>query len=261
MVRARHEDSMADRAETHFGYRRVPLQDKQRLVDNVFHSVARRYDLMNDLMSGGLHRAWKDAMISKLRPPKGARPWRLLDVAGGTGDIALRALAAGGSGVQAIVADVNADMLSVGRERADANRLRKRIEFVEANAEALPFAARHFDAVTIAFGIRNVPRIEQALAETHRVLKLGGHFLCLEFSNVDVPGLEEFYESYSFRVIPEMGRLVTGDADSYRYLVESIRRFPDRDTFAGMMQKAGFARVVATPLSGGIVALHSGWRL
>lgn len=250
-----------DRAETHFGYRTVPLKEKQRLVDEVFHSVARRYDLMNDLMSGGLHRAWKDALISRLRPPRSGREWRLLDVAGGTGDIALRALAAGGSGVRAIVADVNADMLAVGRERPEAQRYGQRIEFVESNAEALPFPDRHFDAVTIAFGIRNVPRIEQGLREMFRVLKHGGHFLCLEFSNVDVPVLEEIYAAYSFRVIPEIGRIVTGDADSYQYLVESIRRFPDRESFAGMMREAGFARVEATPLTGGIVALHSGWRL
>jgi demethylmenaquinone methyltransferase/2-methoxy-6-polyprenyl-1,4-benzoquinol methylase len=251
----------SDRAETHFGFRAVPLEEKQRLVDHVFHSVARRYDLMNDLMSGGLHRAWKDALVSKLRPPKTNRPWHLLDIAGGTGDIALRALGVAGGGARATVADVNADMLAVGRERAEAGRFGGRIEFVEANAEALPFPAAHFDAVTIAFGIRNVPRIETALAEMHRVLKHGGRFLCLEFSQVDVPALEELYEAYSFRVIPEIGRLVTGDADSYRYLVESIRRFPDRETFAGMMRKAGFARVEATPLTGGIVALHSGWRL
>ncbi|MCC6949246.1 MAG: bifunctional demethylmenaquinone methyltransferase/2-methoxy-6-polyprenyl-1,4-benzoquinol methylase UbiE [Bradyrhizobiaceae bacterium] len=250
-----------DSTDTHFGYRTVPLREKQRMVDDVFHSVARRYDLMNDLMSGGLHRAWKDALISKLRPPRGARAWHLLDVAGGTGDITLRALAAAGSGAQATVADVNLDMLAVGRERAAATRFGERIEFVEANAEALPFPDRRFDAVTIAFGIRNVPRIEDALREMHRVLKLGGHFLCLEFSNVDVPMLEELYEAYSFRVIPQIGRVVAGDAESYRYLVESIRRFPDRDSFAGMMRAAGFARVEATPMSGGIVALHSGWRL
>ncbi|MEX2129269.1 MAG: bifunctional demethylmenaquinone methyltransferase/2-methoxy-6-polyprenyl-1,4-benzoquinol methylase UbiE [Xanthobacteraceae bacterium] len=250
-----------DRAETHFGFRVVPLDDKQRLVDEVFHSVARRYDLMNDLMSGGLHRAWKDALVSKLRPPKSGRIWHLLDIAGGTGDIALRALAAGGSGARATVADVNADMLAVGRERAEDARVGERIEFMEANAEALPFPDKHFDAVTIAFGIRNVPLIETGLAEMHRVLKLGGRFLCLEFSQVDVPALEELYEAYSFRVIPELGRFVTGDADSYQYLVESIRRFPDRETFASMMRKAGFARVEATPLTGGIVALHSGWRL
>ena len=262
MVGDAPEDRMpTDRAETHFGFRAVPLAEKQRLVDDVFHSVARRYDLMNDLMSGGLHRAWKDALVSKLRPPRGSRPWQLLDVAGGTGDIAVRALAAGGSASQAIVADVNPDMLAVGRERAEQERFGERIEFVEANAERLPFPDRHFHAVTIAFGIRNVPRIEAALAEMHRVLKLGGRFLCLEFSNVDVPALDGLYDAYSFRVIPQLGRLITGDPESYRYLVESIRRFPNRDAFARMLREAGFARVEATPLSGGIVAIHSGWRL
>jgi demethylmenaquinone methyltransferase/2-methoxy-6-polyprenyl-1,4-benzoquinol methylase len=246
---------------THFGFRDVPLEEKQRLVDGVFHSVARRYDLMNDLMSGGLHRAWKDALVSKLRPPKNERPWRLLDVAGGTGDISFRALEAGGPGAHATVSDINAEMLKVGRERADAQPFGGQVEFVEANAEALPFPDRHFDAVTIAFGIRNVPRIAVGLSEMYRVLKLGGRFLCLEFSQVDMPMLEELYGAYSFRVIPEIGRAVAGDADSYRYLVESIRRFPDREAFADMMREAGFARVEATPLTGGIVALHSGWRL
>jgi demethylmenaquinone methyltransferase/2-methoxy-6-polyprenyl-1,4-benzoquinol methylase len=216
---------------------------------------------MNDLMSGGLHRAWKDALVSKLRPPRSGREWRLLDVAGGTGDIALRALEASGAGAKAVVADVNADMLAVGRERAESRRFGERIEFVEANAEALPFADRHFNAVSIAFGIRNVPRIEKALEEMRRVTKLGGRFLCLEFSNVDVPALDDLYNAYSFRVIPELGRLVAGDAESYRYLVESIRKFPDREAFAAMMRRAGFARVEATPLTGGIVAIHSGWRL
>jgi len=262
MVRAPVEDNMtSNRADTHFGFREVKLDDKQGLVDSVFHSVARRYDLMNDLMSGGVHRAWKDALVSKLRPPKGDRTWKLLDVAGGTGDISFRALTAAGPGAQATVADINGDMLAVGRERAAGQHFEGQIEFVEANAEALPFRDKHFDAVTIAFGIRNVPRIAQGLAEMHRVLKLGGRFLCLEFSQVDVPALEEIYNAFSFRVIPEIGRAVTGDAESYRYLVESIRRFPDREAFAAMMREAGFARVEATPLSGGIVAIHSGWRL
>ena len=185
----------------------------------------------------------------------------MLDVAGGTGDIAFRAVAAGGPNARAIVADINGDMLAAGRARAKERKLSGRIEFVEANAEALPFTERRFDAVTIAFGIRNVPRIEAALAEMFRVLKPGGRLLCLEFSKVDVPGLDALYEAYSFRVIPEIGRVVAGDAESYRYLVESIRRFPDRETFAAMMRKAGFGRVNATPMSGGIVALHSGWRL
>jgi demethylmenaquinone methyltransferase/2-methoxy-6-polyprenyl-1,4-benzoquinol methylase len=246
---------------THFGFRTVPLEDKQRLVDDVFHNVARRYDLMNDLMSAGLHRAWKDALISKLRPPRSERRFELLDVAGGTGDIAMRAIAAGGPGVRATVADVNADMLAVGRERAGQARLSARIEFTQANAEALPFAARRFDAATIAFGIRNVPQIEVALAEMYRVLKPGGRFLCLEFSSVDVPGFDALYELYSFQVIPEIGRLVTGDAEAYRYLAESIRRFPRPDAFAHMIRAADFARVTWTALTGGIVTIHSGWRL
>jgi demethylmenaquinone methyltransferase/2-methoxy-6-polyprenyl-1,4-benzoquinol methylase len=262
MVRAIEENMPTERAEpTHFGYRAVPLEEKQALVDDVFHAVARRYDLMNDLMSAGLHRAWKDALVSKLRPPKGEREFRLLDVAGGTGDVAIRVIEAGGRGVKATIADVNGEMLAVGRERAAIAGFAGRIEYIEANAEALPFPAKHFDAVTIAFGIRNVPRIEVALSEMYRVLKPGGHFLCLEFSAVDVPGLDALYELYSFRVVPEIGRLVVGDSEPYRYLVESIRRFPDRESFAGMMRKSGFSRVAATPLTGGMVALHSGWRL
>jgi demethylmenaquinone methyltransferase/2-methoxy-6-polyprenyl-1,4-benzoquinol methylase len=258
-------------AETgHFGYRDVPLGDKQGLVDDVFHSVAGRYDLMNDLMSAGLHRAWKNALVRELNPPRArpsadrhgdlaTRPFRLLDLAGGTGDVALRVLAAG-LGTQATVVDINADMLTVGRERAAARGV-ARVAFVEGNAEALPFPDCAFEAVTIAFGIRNVPRIAQALAEARRVLALGGRFLCLEFSTVDVPGLDALYDLYSFNVIPALGRLVTGDAEAYRYLVESIRRFPRPDDFADMMRAAGFARVSYRRLSGGIVALHSGWRL
>ena len=242
-----------------FGFRRVPLEDKQALVDDVFHSVARRYDLMNDLMSGGLHRAWKDALVTAVNPPKGKRPFNLLDIAGGTGDIALRVLAAGGEGTQATVADINAEMLKVGRERAAAQKTE--ITFKEANAEALPFADRTYDAATIAFGIRNVPRIEVALSEAFRALKIGGHFLCLEFSAVDVPGLDKLYDLYSFNVIPALGRMVTDDAEAYRYLVESIRRFPKPEAFAEMMRAAGFGRVSFRQLSGGVVALHSGWRL
>jgi demethylmenaquinone methyltransferase/2-methoxy-6-polyprenyl-1,4-benzoquinol methylase len=247
-------------ATTHFGFETVPLADKQRRVDEVFHKVARRYDLMNDLMSGGLHRAWKDALVTRLRPSR-TRPFALLDVAGGTGDVALRVLAAGGRMTSAVVADVNGDMLAVGRARAAERGLADRIEFVEANGEALPFAERRFDGVTIAFGIRNIPRIGTALEEMYRVLKPGGHFLCLEFSRVDVPGLDTLYELYSFNLIPQIGKLVVGDAEPYRYLVESIRRFPDRHAFAELMRKAGFARVSVTPMSGGIVALHSGWRV
>jgi demethylmenaquinone methyltransferase/2-methoxy-6-polyprenyl-1,4-benzoquinol methylase len=249
------------RDNTHFGFREVPLGDKQALVDDVFHKVAQRYDLMNDLMSAGLHRAWKDALVTAINPPKSDRDFALLDVAGGTGDVSFRTIAAGGPGTRATVADINADMLGVGRERACAQALDDVVTFVDANAEALPFPDKSFDAVSIAFGIRNVPRIDVALAEMHRVLRLGGRFLCLEFSNVDVPGLDALYALYSFNVVPVIGRAVVGDAEPYRYLVESIRRFPRPDAFAGMMRAAGFARVTHRVMSGGIVALHSGWRL
>ena len=253
-----------------FGAQEVPLADKQALVDDVFHSVARRYDLMNDLMSFGLHRAWKDALVTAVNPPKNLplknlpprnKPFALLDIAGGTGDIAFRVVAAGGARTQATVCDINPDMLAVGRERAAAQGLGEAVIFTEANAEALPFKDRSFDAVTIAFGIRNVPRIETALAEAYRVLRIGGRFLCLEFSAVNVPGLDTLYDFYSFNVIPALGRAVAGDAESYRYLVESIRRFPKPQEFAGMMRTAGFARVSHQLMTGGIVALHSGWRL
>lgn len=246
---------------THFGYRDVPLGDKQGMVDDVFRSVARRYDLMNDVMSAGLHRAWKAAMISALNPPRGEQPFRLLDVAGGTGDISFRAAEKAGTGFSATVCDINAEMLAVGRERAEKRFLDSVVTFVEGNAEALDFPDRSFDAYTIAFGIRNVPRIEMALREAYRVLKPGSRFLCLEFSNVDMPGLDKLYELYSFKVIPELGRMITGDAESYRYLVESIQKFPRPNAFADMIRAAGFSRVSHETMSGGIVALHSGWRL
>ena len=244
----------------HFGSRQVPLADKQALVDDVFHSVARRYDLMNDLMSFGLHRAWKNALVTAVNPPKNL-PFALLDIAGGTGDVALRVIDSGGGETRATVCDINGDMLEIGRARAAARALGDAMIFIEANAEALPFADRSFDAATIAFGIRNVPRIEQALGEAYRVLKIGGRFLCLEFSAVDVPGLDRLYDFYSLKVIPALGRAVAGDAESYRYLVESIRRFPNPQVFAAMLRAAGFARVSFQPMTGGIVALHSGWRL
>ena len=245
---------------THFGLRQVPLAEKQALVDDVFRSVAHRYDLMNDLMSFGLHRAWKDALVTAVNPPK-SRPFALLDLAGGTGDVALRVIEAGGEDTRATVCDINPDMLAVGRERAAARSHADAVTFTEANAEALPFKDRSFDAATIAFGIRNVPRIDQALAEAFRVLKIGGRFLCLEFSAVNVPGLDRLYDLYSYNVIPALGRAVVGDADSYRYLVESIRRFPKPQPFADMLRAAGFARVSYRLMTGGIVALHSGWRL
>ena len=246
---------------THFGFRDVPLGDKQTLVNDVFHSVASRYDLMNDLMSGGLHRVWKNIMITALDPPRSDAPFALLDVAGGTGDIAFRAAGAAGQGFRATVCDINADMLDVGRNRAAARHLEDRVCFVEGNAEALPFGDRSFDAYTIAFGIRNVPQIDLALREAYRVLRPGSRFLCLEFSTVDVPGLDALYDFFSFKVIPPLGRAVTGDAESYQYLVESIRKFPRPNAFAEMIRAAGFSRVKWETLSGGIVALHSGWRL
>jgi demethylmenaquinone methyltransferase / 2-methoxy-6-polyprenyl-1,4-benzoquinol methylase len=247
--------------QTDFGFRRVALEDKQGLVDDVFHSVARRYDLMNDLMSAGLHRAWKDALVTAVNPPKSDRDFRLLDVAGGTGDIAFRVIEQGGAGTYATVLDINADMLAVGRERAEKNGLSYAVDFIEANAESLPLPDTTYDAYTVAFGIRNVPRIDAALREAYRVLRPGGHFLCLEFSSVDVPGLDQLYDLYSFNAIPAIGRVVAGDAESYRYLVESIRKFPKPQAFATMMRDAGFGRVSYTAMTGGVVALHSGWRL
>jgi demethylmenaquinone methyltransferase/2-methoxy-6-polyprenyl-1,4-benzoquinol methylase len=246
---------------THFGYETVPLADKQGRVDDVFRSVARRYDLMNDLMSGGLHRAWKDALVTAVNPPKNAREFVVLDLAGGTGDVAFRIAQAGGPGTRIVVCDINPDMLAVGQERAAERGLDGVVTFEQGNAEELAYPDRSFDCVTIAFGIRNVPRIERALAQAHRVLKLGGRFLCLEFSSVDVPGLDALYELYSFQVIPRIGDAVAGDRDAYQYLVESIRKFPKPKLFATMIEASGLRRVSFTPMAGGVVALHSGWRL
>jgi len=254
------QDRTADGgAETHFGFSTVPLQDKQDMVDAVFHKVAGRYDLMNDLMSAGLHRAWKDTLVSSLRPPRD-RPFAHLDVAGGTGDVAFRVLDAAGPQAHVTVLDINTDMLAVGRERTPA-RLEGRVDFVEGNAEALPYRDKSFDAYTIAFGIRNVPRIDLALAEAHRVLKRGGRFLCLEFSQVDVPGFDAIYDAYSFRAVPALGRIVTGDGEPYRYLIESIRKFPRPAAFSAMIAAAGLRRVTDRPMTGGIVRLHSAWKL
>ncbi len=248
---------------TDFGYRKVALDDKQPLVDDVFHSVARRYDLMNDLMSAGMHRVWKDAAVSWLSPPRrrrAGRPWSVIDVAGGTGDIAMRIAARAGEAADVTVADINASMLDVGRARA-AKEGHAGIRFVEANAEALPFEDESFDAYTIAFGIRNVPRIDLALSEAFRLLHFGGRFICLEFSHVDVPGLERIYEGYSFNAIPALGQVFANDPESYLYLVESIRKFPNQETFAEMIRQAGFSRVSYRNLSGGIAAIHSGWKI
>ena len=245
--------------EADFGFERVALAEKQARVDDVFRSVAKRYDLMNDLMSGGLHRAWKAQAIAMLRPSR-TRPFRHLDVAGGTGDVAFRVLEAGGPQTAVTVLDINEAMLRVGAERAGM-RFDGRIDFVTGNAETLPLPDASFDAYTIAFGIRNVPRIELALQEARRVLKPGGRFLCLEFSKVDLPVLDRIYDAYSFHVIPRLGARVAGDAESYRYLVESIRKFPSPGLFAGMIEEAGFRHVTHRPLSGGIVAIHSGWKV
>jgi demethylmenaquinone methyltransferase/2-methoxy-6-polyprenyl-1,4-benzoquinol methylase len=252
----------ASRAETtHFGFEDVALGDKQGRVNEVFHGVASRYDLMNDLMSGGLHRAWKSALITEMNPPRSARRFRLLDVAGGTGDIALRTLKAGGQGGHATLFDINPSMLEVGRQRTEAAGFGQRVDIVEGNAEELPFPDASFEAVTIAFGLRNVPRMQSALDEARRVLVPGGRFFCLEFSKVDMPVLNRVYDLYSFKVIPGLGRMVAGDGEPYRYLVESIRRFPPPEELAQMMRRAGMSRVSYTPFTGGIAALHSGWRL
>lgn len=246
--------------ETSYGFREVAEGEKQVLVNEVFHKVAKRYDIMNDVMSAGLHRIWKDAMIAALNPPKDPA-YKVLDVAGGTGDIAFRIVEASGRLAHATVLDINGSMLGVGAERAEKKGLSDNLTFVEANAEALPFEDNSFDAYTIAFGIRNVPRIDAALSEAHRVLKRGGRLLVLEFSEVEMPLLDRFYDQWSFKAIPRFGKMITGDAEPYQYLVESIRKFPNQRDFAAMITKAGFSRVTFTNYSGGIAALHSGWKL
>lgn len=249
---------------THFGFQTVPEAEKAALVHDVFAKVAGRYDLMNDLMSGGLHRAWKQAMIDWLNPPRHGTPFEHLDVAGGTGDIAFRLLERTGgaaSGARVTVCDINPAMLEVGRQRAAAREDGTLVDFMCGDAERLGFPDALFDAYTIAFGIRNVTHIEAALEEAYRVLKPGGRFLCLEFSHVDVPGLDTLYDAFSFRAIPAIGKAVTGDGAPYQYLVESIRQFPDRERFRAMIEAAGFGRVTYRVLTGGIAALHSAWRL
>ena len=250
----------ADGMQTSFGFRTVGESDKQPLVNDVFHRVAGRYDLMNDVMSAGMHRLWKEALVAWLNPPR-RDGWKALDVAGGTGDIAFRIVEASGRNAHVAVLDINQSMLDVGRERAEKLGLTDNVDFVEANAEELPFADDSFDAYTIAFGIRNVPRIEAALAEAHRVLRTGGRFLCLEFSEVDVPLVDLAYEAWSFNAIPRIGQLIAGSAEPYSYLVESIRKFPNQASFAAMVKGAGFERVTWRNYSGGIAALHSGWKL
>jgi demethylmenaquinone methyltransferase / 2-methoxy-6-polyprenyl-1,4-benzoquinol methylase len=251
----------SDKPQADFGNTPVDAAKKQGLVNDVFDRVANRYDLMNDVMSGGLHRAWKSVLINKLAPPKSGRPFHLLDVAGGTGDIAHRFMDAGGAGCEVTLCDINPNMIAAGLARSAAKKRSSHMHFTTGNAEALPFGDQMFDAYTIAFGIRNVTHIDKALAEAFRVLKPGGRFLCLEFSSVDIPGLEAIYDVYSNNAIPLMGRLITGKAEPYRYLVESIRKFPNQKAFCRMIESAGFDRVTHQNLTGGIVAIHSAWRL
>lgn len=247
--------------QTSFGFREVPEEARQGLVNDVFSTVASRYDLMNDLMSGGLHRLWKDDLVAMIHGGRGAAPFRLLDIAGGTGDVAIRFAGASGTAASAVICDINTEMLEQARARIEAASLGERITLAQGNAEALPFADRNFDAVTIAFGIRNVTHIETALAEAFRVLRIGGQFLCLEFSECRVPLLDRLYDFHSFEVIPRLGRLAAGSAEPYRYLVESIRRFPPQEEFAGLIRGAGFERVAWRNLAGGIAAIHTGWRI
>ena len=255
------EQAREDDARAPFGFREVPLGEKQGLVDEVFHRVARRYDLMNDLMSGGLHRLWKDAFVSWLGPPRrGRAPYRVIDMAGGTGDIAFRIAERSGGHARVTVCDINVSMLSVGAARRDRPREAGDVAFAAVNAETLPFADASHDAYVIAFGIRNVARRERALAEAHRVLKRGGRFMCLEFSQVDLPVLDRIYDLYSFNVIPRLGGMVAGDPDPYRYLVESIRTFPNPARFAVEIEDAGFRRVTHRLLSGGVAAIHSAYK-
>jgi len=237
---------------TDFGYREVSPEEKTRLVGRVFSSVATRYDLMNDLMSLGVHRLWKRHFVASCGIRSGQRQ---LDLAGGTGDIACLSR---GRGAEVCVADINYDMLTVGRSRMDAIGLVQGLEWLQVNAEMLPFSDNQFDHVTIAFGLRNVTFRDRALAEMYRVLKPGGRVHVLEFSTVRLPGLSRLYDSWSFKVLPRLGAQVAGDAESYQYLAESIRRFPDQETLAGHMREAGFERVKWSNLSGGICAIHHG---
>ncbi|NUB44904.1 bifunctional demethylmenaquinone methyltransferase/2-methoxy-6-polyprenyl-1,4-benzoquinol methylase UbiE [Fertoebacter nigrum] len=242
---------------THFGFQTVPEADKAGMVHGVFTRVASKYDVMNDVMSGGIHRLWKDAMMDWLAPRPGQR---LLDVAGGTGDVAFRFLKRA-PGATATVLDMTESMLVEGRQRAEAESLAERLTWVVGDAMALPFAANTFDTYTISFGIRNVTRVADALAEAYRVLRPGGRLMVLEFSQLPNPALQWAYDRYSFNVIPVMGQIIAGDRDSYQYLVESIRKFPDQESFLQMIRDAGFAQAKYRNLTLGVAALHSGWKI
>jgi len=237
-----------------FGYEDIDPAQKTERVGAVFSQVARKYDVMNDAMSGGLHRLWKDRFVRRVKPQEGEA---ILDMAGGTGDIAFRLADAG---AQVTVSDINQDMLDVGIERAMKRGL-DGLVWSRQNAEELAFESGTYDAYTIAFGIRNVTHIDKALAEAHRVLKFGGRFFCLEFSTTEWPGFKEAYDAYSHHLVPRLGQAIAGDADSYRYLIESIRRFPPMPEFAAMIRRAGFAQVKVEPILGGLVAIHSGWKV
>jgi demethylmenaquinone methyltransferase/2-methoxy-6-polyprenyl-1,4-benzoquinol methylase len=237
-----------------FGYEDIEPPEKTRRVGEVFSSVAGSYDLMNDAMSAGMHRLWKDRFVRRVKPREGEH---ILDMAGGTGDIAFRMQA---SGALITVADINPDMLAVGIERAQKREIGG-LSWSEQNAETLTFDDKCFDAYTIAFGIRNVTHIAKALAEAHRVLKRGGRFFCLEFSTTLWPGFAEVYEVYSHKVVPKLGKVLAKDEVSYRYLIESIRRFPDMPAFEAMIRDAGFVRTHVEPMLGGLVAIHSGWKI
>lgn len=237
-----------------FGYTDVSPEEKTAKVGEVFRSVASRYDLMNDAMSGGLHRLWKDRFVRRVKPRAGET---ILDMAGGTGDIAFRLVR---SGASVTVSDINAAMLEVGKERAAKKHI-EGLSWSEQNAETLSFESNRFDAYTIAFGIRNVTHRAQALAEAYRVLKRGGRFYCLEFSTTLWPGFKEAYDAYSHRVVPKLGKLLAGDEESYRYLIESIRRFPTMENFRAEIAAAGFVQAKVEPMLGGLVAIHSGWKI
>ena len=237
-----------------FGYENVPADEKAGKVGAVFSSVASKYDIMNDAMSGGLHRLWKDQFVRRVKPQPGEA---VLDMAGGTGDIAFRLAA---KGAEVVVADINQDMLDVGIERAMERGI-DGLSWSCQNAEELTYPDKQFDAYTIAFGIRNVTHIDKALAEAHRVLKYGGRFYCLEFSTMTWPGMKQAYDSYSHKLVPQIGKAIAGDEDSYRYLIESIRRFPPMPEFERMICEAGFVRTKVEPILGGLVAIHSGWKI